>query len=260
VLILLPPSEGKHRPTRGRPLALDRLSCPSLTDARQSVLETLVTLCADDPSAAQRALGLPAGLAEVVRRNASLLTAPTAPAGRVYTGVLYEALGLDTLSPAAKRRAASRLLIVSSLFGVVRTVDRIPAYRLSGNVSLPGLGTVASVWRSALPSVLGPEAQRRLVVDLRSGTYAGFWRPTGDQARRVVTVRVLQDAGGQRSVVSHFNKATKGRIVRAVLEDGAAPTRPAAFAAVLERLGWHVEPTPGAAGQPTSYDVIVSDL
>jgi cytoplasmic iron level regulating protein YaaA (DUF328/UPF0246 family) len=127
-------------------------------------------------------------------------------------------------------------------------------------VSLPGLGTVASVWRRALADVLGREAGRRLVVDLRSGTYGGFWRPTREQATRVVAVRVLQDTNGARSVVSHFNKATKGRIVRALLEDGAAPTRPGAFAELLERLGWQVEPTPGAAAHAPSFDVIVTAL
>jgi hypothetical protein len=36
--------------------------------------------------------------------------------------------------------------------------------------------------------------------------------------------------------VSHFNQATKGRIVRALLEDGADPRTPTALAGVLEKL------------------------
>jgi cytoplasmic iron level regulating protein YaaA (DUF328/UPF0246 family) len=192
-----------------------------------------------------------------VARNAGLTTAPTAVVSRIYTGVLFDALGLETLSAGAKRRAASRLLVTSSLFGVVRPLDRIPAYRLSGDVTLPGLGTVASVWRRSLADVLGAEADRRLVVDLRSGTYGAFWRPTKEQAHRVVAVRVLQEVAGRRSVVSHFNKATKGRLVRAVLEDGADARTPQAFAELLTRLGWQVEATPGSA---TSYDVIVTEI
>src|SRR3954447_11582795 len=239
------------------------MSFPQLTDARREVLDAVTALCSGDPAKAQTVLGLPDGLVGEIARNAGLESAPAAPAARVYTGVLYEALGLDSLTPAAKRRASSRLLITSSLYGVVRPVDRIAPYRLSGSVALPGLGTVSSVWRRALADVLGPEAQRRLVVDLRSGTYAGFWRPAHEQARRVVSVRVLQEVDGKRGVVSHFNKATKGRIVRAVLEDGAAPTRPEGFADLLSRLGWQVEPTPGAKpdGPPSpSYDVIVTTL
>ena len=39
------------------------------------------------------------------------------------------------------------MAVTSALFGLVRPGDRIPAYRLSGDVSLPGLGPVAGVWR-----------------------------------------------------------------------------------------------------------------
>ena len=42
-------------------------------------------------------------------------------------------------------------------------------------------------------------------------------------------------------MVSHFNKATKGRIVRALLEHGADPRTPAALADTVRDLGWTVE-------------------
>lgn len=255
--MLLPPSEGKFAPTRGRPLDLSALSFPALTDARRHVLDTLVTLCQADAEVARRTLDLPRGLAHEVTRNAQLLTAPTAAAGRIYTGVLYDALGLSSLSPSAKRRATSRLLVTSSLFGVVRPMDRIPAYRLSGNASLPGVGTISSVWRHVTDEAMRPLVARHLVVDLRSGTYGAFWRPDQAQERRVVCVRVLHEANGVRSVVSHFNKATKGRIVRSLLEDGADPGTPTALAKTLNRLGWRVEPTPD---RPSSYDVVVSEV
>jgi len=60
-----------------------------------------------------------------------------------------------------------------------------------------------------------------------------------------------------RSVVSHFNKASKGRIVRSLLEDGADPGTPTALAKTLKRLGWRVEPTPD---RPFGYDVIVAEV
>ena len=101
--------------------------------------------------------------------------APTARADAVYAGVLYDALGLATLSAGARRRATSRVRVISSLFGLVAPTDRIPAYRLSGDAVLPGLGTVAGVWREAL----GPEI-----------TDAGRRRAPGRPAQRDVR-RVL---------------------------------------------------------------------
>jgi cytoplasmic iron level regulating protein YaaA (DUF328/UPF0246 family) len=257
VLLLLPPSEGKFAPVRGRSLDLADLSFPELTSAREQVMDALVEVCQGDPERARTTLGLPPGLADEVARNAGLLTAPTATVGRIYTGVLYDALGLDSLTTPGKRRAASRLAVSSSLFGLLRIGDRIPAYRLSGDVTLPTVGTVASVWRSAITDVMRPIAAKQLVVDLRSGTYAAFWRPDPDQTRRVVSLRVLHESDGERTVVSHFNKATKGRIVRALLEDGGDPGSAKGFVALLTRLGWHVEPTPG---KPGSYDVVVAEI
>jgi hypothetical protein len=60
-------------------------------------------------------------------------------------------------------------------------------------------------------------------------------------------------------VVSHFNKATKGRLVRALLDSGAAPRTPVALADVIRDLGWKVELSePGRHGQ--QLDVIVEEV
>jgi cytoplasmic iron level regulating protein YaaA (DUF328/UPF0246 family) len=271
VLILLPPSEGKTAPRRGKPLDLDHLSFPSLTDARAEMLTALVSLCttagaggsggpdAPDLTKAAEVLGLGKTQADEVVRNAELRTAPTARADQVYSGVLYEALDLGSLDAAARRRASGRLAIASGLFGLLRPGDRIPAYRLSGSVSLPGIGPVATYWSSRLDEAVREGAARGLVVDLRSSTYASFWRPAPDTARRVVTVRVLHEVGGRRKVVSHFNKATKGRLVRSLLDDGGRPTSPTRLAELLRDLGWMVElGEPGRHG--VQLDVVVAEL
>jgi hypothetical protein len=262
VLILLPPSEGKAAARRGKPLDLASLSSPSLTEARERVLEALVGLCSGNPTEAARLLDVPKTQLALVDLNAEVRTAPTARADAVYTGVLYDALGLGTLSPAARRRATSRVRVTSSLFGLVSPTDRIPAYRLSGDASLPGLGgagpgSVAGVWREVLGDEITELVGDGLLVDLRSGVYAAFWRPTG--LPRVATVRVLHEVNGKRQVVSHFNKATKGRIVRVLLEDGANPRTPKRLAEALRDLGWGVEVTDGAHGT-AQLDVVVSDL
>ena len=253
MLILLPPSEGKAAPRRGRPM--DPADWPdALRAPRLEVLEALAALCRGDQQEAARVLGLGPSQAGEVARDAELYDAPTGPAERVSTGVLYEALDLPTLAGPALRRARSTVRVTSSLFGLVRPAERIPAYRLSGSVTLPGLGGVAAHWRRHLDPVVREEAGRGLVVDLRSSTYAGFWKPATDLAPRVVTVRVLHEVRGARQVVSHFNKATKGRLVRALLEQGASPARPGQLADAWRDLGWTVEQ------DDTRLDVVVSDL
>jgi cytoplasmic iron level regulating protein YaaA (DUF328/UPF0246 family) len=149
----------------------------------------------------------------------------------------------------------ARLAIVSSLYGLVRPGERIAPYRLGGGVTLPGLGGVAAHWRGVLDPVVRGMIGPGLVVDLRSSTYAAFWRPPPDLAARVVPVRVLHEVKGRRQVVSHFNKGTKGRLVRDLLVDGRDAHTPAAFARLLTDLGWIVEPASGHG-----LDVVVEAL
>ncbi|WP_395695234.1 peroxide stress protein YaaA [Nocardioides sp.] len=249
--MLLPPSEGKAAARRGRPLDLASLAFPELTEPRERVIDALTDLCEGDPEVAARTLGIGPTQLDLVALDRGLRTAPAQRADRVYTGVLYDALDVATVSPAAKRRAATRVAVTSSVFGLVRPGDRIPAYRLSGDTTLPGLGPVAATWRAHLGPVLTDAVGSGLLVDLRSGTYVAFWRPAGV---RCATVRVLHEHQGARKVVSHFNKATKGRIVRALLESGADPRTPARLADALRDLGWVVEL------DGDRLDVVVSEL
>lgn len=260
MLILLPPSEGKRPPQRGKPLDLSTLSFPGLGQHRADVLDALVSLCTtQEPGTAARVLGLGSTQSGEVAVDAVLATSPTARADRVYSGVLYESLDLASLEAGARRRATSWLAVTSGLFGLLRPADRVPAYRLSGDVSLPGIGTVSTYWGRRLDAAVREAAGKGLVVDLRSSTYASFWRPAPDLARKVVTVRVLHETDGRRQVVSHFNKATKGRLVRALLEDAGAPGTPARFADHLRSLGWKAEEGP-AGPHGVRLDVVVSAL
>ncbi|WP_309054939.1 peroxide stress protein YaaA [Streptomyces sp.] len=254
MLVLLPPSEGKASSGTGAPLKPESLSLPGLAEARAAVLDELVELCAADEEKAREVLGLSEGLRGEVAKNAGLRTAGARPAGEIYTGVLYDALGLATLGAAARERAERSLLVFSGLWGAVRVSDRIPPYRCSMGVKLPGLGALGAHWRGAMASVLPEAAGDGLVLDLRSAAYATAWKPKGEVAARTATVRVLH--APTRKVVSHFNKATKGRIVRSLLEAGAEPGSPAELAGALRELGYVVE----EGGRAGALDVLVDEI
>ncbi|MFG2112312.1 peroxide stress protein YaaA [Streptomyces sp. NPDC048718] len=254
MLVLLPPSEGKAASGDGAPLKLESLALPGLTQARSAVLDELVELCVADEENARAVLGLSEGLRGEVAKNAGLRTAGARPAGEIYTGVLYDALGLATLDAAARERAGRSLLVFSGLWGAVRVTDHIPSYRCSMGVKLPELGALGAHWRGAMASVLPEAAGDGMVLDLRSSAYATAWKPKGEVAARTATVRVLH--APTRKVVSHFNKATKGRVVRALLESGAEPAGPAELTEALRDLGYVVEET-GKAG---ALDVLVDEI
>ncbi|WP_299520716.1 peroxide stress protein YaaA [uncultured Serinicoccus sp.] len=225
MLILLPPSESKRTRTRGAALRPEALSAPALTGPRERVASAVAEVSAG-PEAA-RVLGVSPTLTEEIARNTRLRTAPTLPARDLYSGVLYDALDLASLGPAASRRATSRLRVVSALYGVVRMTDRLAPYRLSMAVNLPGVGPLGGFWRSHLDPVLTEAAGRGLVVDCRSSTYAAAWAPDAGSAlaRRWVHVRVPG--------ATHTAKHTRGLVARALCEEPADPRRPDALAQVL---------------------------
>lgn len=234
--MLLPPSETKRTGGDGPPVRLDILSSPELTPLRQLLIDELIALAADPP-AARKALSISAAQDAEIERNAALRQAATMPAIERYTGVLYDALDVGSLRGAAAMRARNRLAVGSALFGLLRADDPVPAYRLSASSKLPGQPGLATRWRPLLEPVLADLATRELIVDLRSGSYAGLGRIPG-----AVRVQVLAErADGQRTVVSHFNKAHKGHLARALVSSRSEPDSAAAVAAVARRAGMKVE-------------------
>lgn len=265
MLILLPPSEGKANAGTGDPLDLAALSLAGLNPARQRVMRALVSLCAGrDTDHAAAVLGLSTGLRGEVTRNARVRTAPTLPAGRLYTGVLYDALDLATLTPAAHQHIAESILIFSALWGAVRVDDHIPPYRCAIGITLPEVGKLSAYWRKALPTTMADAVGDQLVLDLRSAAYAAAWTPRGEMARRTASVRVLHEATvdgvARRSTVSHFNKATKGRLVRALAAGGAHPATVPELVTALRDLKYTVEEHEPADRAPWRLDVVVTEL
>ncbi|RAV11653.1 peroxide stress protein YaaA [Mycolicibacterium sp. GF69] len=236
MIVLLPPSETKRAGGDGPPLRLASLSSPELGPLRAELLDELVDLAANRPEC-RRALGLSASQDAEIDRNAELRSAPTLPAINRYTGVLYDALDVESLRGAAASRARTRLAVGSALFGLLRADDPVPAYRLSASSKLPGRPTLAVRWRPLLEPVLTGLAADELVIDLRSGSYASLGRLP--QAVRVDVVAEHSD--GRRSVVTHFNKAHKGRLARILATTRSEPADAAAVAAVARRAGMRVE-------------------
>lgn len=246
MLILLPPSEGKSAPVVGDPVDLAALPYADLLgERREKLLDALERLATLSRGRAVAMLGVSKGQAGEVDVDARLRVAPAAPAAEVYTGILYERLGLPGLAPSARRR----VLIASALWGVVRPDDRIPYYRLSAKARLTKIGPLAGFWRPALAAAI-PDEPGGLVVDMRSGAYAAAWKP---KQATLLPVRAFSEVVGERKVVSHMAKAVRGDVARALLAAKRAPTDPKAAADVARAAGFAVELN------GDNLDVIVAD-
>jgi uncharacterized protein len=205
VLVLLPPSQGKASPDRGRRAGLSTLVYSGLRAPRERLIEAV---------------------------DASLRTAPAIPAAELYTGVLFAALGLADLP-------WDGVLIASALWGVVRPGDRIPAYRLDMSAKPAGIGGLAAYWREP-PRAALPD--RGLVLDLRSGSYGAAWRPR--RATCLVVRGFTEAPDGRRTVITHMAKRVRGEVARLVLQAGGAE-RPEEVAEIATAGGLRVELSAG---------------
>ncbi|WP_417504935.1 YaaA family protein [Microbacterium sp.] len=210
--ILLPPSETKREGGHDVPLDIASLSLPSLSAHRSAVLDALVDLAADE-EVSRRVLKLSERQMGEIAHNRRLRTAPTMPAIDRYTGVLFDALDARGLTAASRRWLGEHVWIHSAPLGPVGALDAVPTYRLAAGTSLPRFPALRKHWAEATSAAIA-EASPSCVLDLRSEAYVALG-PVPDTVPSAY-VRVVTEHG---RALNHFNKKSKGLLVRALAED-----------------------------------------
>lgn len=246
--ILLPPSETKHEGGHGSPLELGSLALPSLHEQRSAVVEALIDLAADE-EAARRVLKLSDRQRGDVAHNRALRTAPTMAAVDRYTGVLFDALDARTLSTASRRWIGAHVWIHSAPLGPIGALDAVPTYRLAAGTSLPGLPALRRHWAEATTSAIADDAPS-FVLDLRSEAYVALGPVPATVASAYV--RVVTEHG---RALNHFNKKSKGLLVRAIAEDRPRISSLRGFRAWAQRRGIVLR----EGEQPGVLDLVVDD-
>ncbi|MFT4148116.1 MAG: peroxide stress protein YaaA [Micrococcaceae bacterium] len=235
MMILLPPSEGKTQATGSQKLDLSSLSFPELTKDREKVLTTLIKVSQQKNSL--EVLGVGKSLASEIERNSHLLNEPVAPAHQIYTGVLYDALDFNSLTPAEKKKATEHIFIQSALWGLISLADAIPAYRLSMGTKLGRLGNLSTWWKKELTQKIKGIGHDELFIDCRSGTYQKAW-PTPPQ--QTVLIKPFEMVKGKKKVITHMAKQARGLVARELIESRAKLESIEDVAKVL-RKKWNVE-------------------
>lgn len=247
MLILLPPSEGKTPPTGSVPLALRSLAfAEDLTPSRERLIRALEKLAQRPVKKAVEVMAISAGQAGDIALNGQIMSAPAGPASEVYTGVLYDRLGLAGMGARGVERAEAHLLISSGLWGMLRPQDRIPYYRLSMKPKLARVGGLSAFWRKPLEVAMrdsGFDETGEIVLDMRSGSYQSVWKP---KLAQLVAVRGFTETNGERKVISHMAKAIRGDVARLVLNAPELPQDAEGVAHVLTEAGLRVELRDGA--------------
>ena len=186
------------------------------------------------------------------RRTRGCGPRPTLPAAELYTGVLYDALGLATLGPRPRRRAgrvAAGLLRAVGSGAARRPRSRRTAARWA--CGCRGWAALAAYWRpfmdagaAARPpaavwcSTCAPRRTRRL--EAARARWPGVRRRYG-----------CSRCGGRRGRAADggepLQQGDQGPAGPRIAGVGCAPADPAALAAVLRDLGFAVEEAPSRA-------------
>ena len=214
MLILLPPSEKKKSATSSEKFDLSSLVfAAELFDTR-------------------------------IQATANHVTSQTSPAIEIYDGVLYQGLNWKTLSAAEQKRANSKVLIVSAVFGLVKPLDQIFSYKEKIDNKL---------WRDSIAQVAAKFSDE-LIIDCRSSTYKGVW-PIN--SANTIEVRVFQVVAGERKVITHMSKKYRGELTRHLLTQATDPITPADVQRMAAQL-FECELHPPADAQPWALDLLIS--
>ena len=136
------------------------------------------------------------------------------PAIQVYTGVLYAALGWDRLNKAQQKIGQTSIAIISAKYGAVRPMDPIEPYKEKINNEL-----MRPIVGATLNSV-----STDLIIDCRSSTYQTVWP---SPIEKTVEIKVFTKVDGEKKVITHMSKKTRGEVTRHILLSGKVVKTPA---------------------------------
>jgi len=133
--------------------------------------------------------------------------AEPAPAIELYTGVLYAALGWSTLSKAQQKLAQSSIMIISARYGALRPLDPTEPYKekIVNKEMAPKVAAVLDAITT------------ELIIDCRSSTYQTVWQ---SPIEKTVEVKVFTKVDGEKKVITHMSKKTRGEVTRQILISG----------------------------------------
>ncbi|WP_300584420.1 peroxide stress protein YaaA [Marivita sp.] len=146
------------------------------------------------------------------------------PAALAFAGDTYQGLEAETLDADEMRWAQNHLRILSGLYGVLRPLDGIQAYRLEMGSRLKTRrgGNLYDYWRDQISKELKAQASELgtdTLINCASQEYFGAVPPK-PLGLRIVTPAFMEDKGDGKGpkIVSFFAKKARGSMARFVIQ------------------------------------------
>ncbi|MHA6324524.1 peroxide stress protein YaaA [Roseivivax sp. CAU 1753] len=158
-------------------------------------------------------------------RDFSDTPAPDAlrPAALAFAGDTYQGLEAATLDADEMAWAQDHLRILSGLYGVLRPLDAIQAYRLEMGSRLKTRrgASLYAYWGTQIAKNLHSQAQAlgtNVLINCASQEYFGAV-PEKALGLRIVTPQFMEDKNGTPRIVSFYAKKARGAMARFVVQN-----------------------------------------
>ncbi len=140
-----------------------------------------------------------------------------------FKGDVYTGLAAETLNEAALTWANDHLAILSGLYGLLRPLDLIQAYRLEMGCKLanPRGKNLYEFWGERITTALNEQlsaAKKPVLVNLASNEYYKVIQPQS-LAARIVTPIFKDEKNGQYKIISFYAKKARGLMVRWAIDN-----------------------------------------
>ncbi|GAA6193270.1 peroxide stress protein YaaA [Phaeobacter sp. NW0010-22] len=147
----------------------------------------------------------------------------TRPAALAFAGDTYQGLEAASLDADEMAWAQDHLRILSGLYGLLRPLDLIQAYRLEMGSKLKTRRgkSLYDYWRDDLSKGLNAQAAEigtDVLVNCASQEYFGAVAPKALKLR-VVTPVFMEDKGAAPKIVSFFAKKARGAMARYIVQN-----------------------------------------
>ncbi|WP_299349362.1 peroxide stress protein YaaA [uncultured Shimia sp.] len=146
----------------------------------------------------------------------------TRPAVHAFNGDTYIGLEAASLDGDEMAWAQEHLRILSGLYGILRPMDAIQAYRLEMGSRLKTRRgkNLYEFWRDSIAKNLNEQASQLgtdTLVNCASQEYFGAVDPKALKLR-VITPVFMEDKGGTAKIVSFFAKKARGSMARYIIQ------------------------------------------
>ncbi|MEH6625805.1 MAG: peroxide stress protein YaaA [Motiliproteus sp.] len=206
------------------PAHIDRATQPDFLEYSQQLVEQLKELSPQDIAGLMKLSDKLAALNAARYEQWSLpFDASNAKqAVLAFKGDVYTGLDAQSLSAQDLDFAQQHLRILSGLYGILRPLDMMQAYRLEMGTKLLNSGgkDLYSFWGNRLTEALNQEfstAQKPLLINLASNEYFKAIKTKSLQAE-IITPVFKDYKGGKYKIISFYAKKARGLMTRYIIE------------------------------------------